>query len=604
MIGRAELWLATLGLVLGSTPAHSQSPGQARSAAEAEVLAARAELDRAVEHLRLPSAPAPYQAELRMVRAQVLALDASYGGLITDVLEDQAVAEAQVRVGSLELDDTGFWGGDELAVRFEPAMAPAPEYLRRRLWLSLDRAFRVAIKVFARKKGVRERLMPDVDVPDRAPGPGAVRRLHGPRDPWDGDRAALARAAREASRRFREWVRIDNGDVHVAAMRTHEVYVDTDGVAVDWTRDRAVLAVVADTQAEDGMRIDHGRAIHLQRFPQAGAELEATLGALTDRVLRELDELVAAPRIDEEYDGPILFEPEAAAQLLATLVPGQATGTPPPLSESGRMVELEPAWLRRLGKNVLPPFLDLHDDPLAAGFGHYELDAEGVRPVPLRLVTRGRLDSLLMTRTPNRQIRRSNGRARMTAALDVGPSISNLSLVARRRGLSKVALERELLRRAREDGYEFAYVVELLRDGTILGPVPRDTGGAYGAMGKIPLPVPARLWRIEAGGRRTLVRGALLAPVSLRVLRRIRAVGRRPQAVPLRLGVDGTGFAAELGIDGVLSHTVDVEIRTPALILDGLELLVERGEQERPPDPLWRAGSPWSTRPAGDDSGP
>ncbi len=163
-----------------------------------------------------------------------------------------------------------------------------------------------------------------------------------------------------------------------------------------------------------------------------------------------------------------------------------------------------------------------------------------------------------------------------------------------------MALERELLRRAREDGYEFAYVIELLRDGTILGPVPRDTGGGYAALGKIPLPVPARLWRVEPGGRRTLVRGALLAPVSLRVLRRIRSVGRRTRAVPLRVGVDGTGFAAELGMDGILSHTVDVEIRTPALILDGLELLVERGEQERPPvmpHPLRRAPSDAGTAP-------
>jgi len=384
--------------------------------------------------------------------------------------------------------------------------------------------------------------------------------------------------------------------VHLQVLRSNETVVNSEGVVLQRTRDRAVMAVVADTKAADGMHLDHGLVLHLQSAPKADDELRRLGEAMVDRVLRELHELAQAPMIDEEYDGPLLFRTPAAAQLLASTVATEAVGTPAPLGDGGRMLELEPAWQKRLGKVVMPPFIDLVDDPTADGFGHYAIDAEGVRPSRIELVRGGVLEALLMTRTPNAVVQGSNGRARMSPALESGAAISNLSLESRRRGLSEAQLERELLARAREDGYEFAYIIESLRDGTVLGPAPRESASAYAGTGKLDLPIPARVYRIDPGGKKTLVRGALLAPVSMRLLRRIRAVGLTDERVPMRVPVGGFGgFNADVGIDGVLSQTVDVEVRTPELLIDGLELLVERGEHERHPTlvhPLRRAPSP------------
>src|SRR5690606_36944141 len=113
---------------------------------------------------------------------------------------------------------------------------------------------------------------------------------------------------------------------------------------------------------------------------------------------------------------------------LASTVATEAVGTPAPLGDGGRMLELEPAWQKRLGKVVMPPFIDLVDDPTADGFGHYAIDAEGVRPSRIELVRGGVLEALLMTRTPNAVVQGSNGRARMSPALESGAAISNLSL--------------------------------------------------------------------------------------------------------------------------------------------------------------------------------
>ncbi len=455
--------------------------------------------------------------------------------------------------------------------------------MRKKLWLALDRAFRGATRAYAQKLVVLERLA-QADLPDDlTPAPEAMTRLVA-QDTTPIDREGLAAMVASLSARFADWDSIDNGDVHLQILRSHETVVNTEGLVLQSSRARAVLAVVADTRAPDGMHLDHGAVLHLQEIPTASDELLAQGEAMVDKVLAELDALARAPMIEEEYDGPILFVGDAAAQLLASTVATEAAGTPAPLGDGGRMMDLEPTWQKHLGKNVLPPFLDLVDDPTGNQFGSYDVDAEGVLAEPLTLVDDGVLERLLMTRVPNEKVSGTNGRARMSPALEVGPAISNLRVESKRRGVNPIALERELLARAREDGYEFAYVIESLRDGGILGPVPRETAAAYAGTGKIDLPLPARVYRIEPGGTRTLVRGAILAPASMRVLRRIRAIGQELRTVRMRIPVGSFGgFGADVGIDGILTQTVDVSVTTPDLLIEGLELLVERGEHERLP---------------------
>ncbi|MEM9461945.1 MAG: metallopeptidase TldD-related protein [Myxococcota bacterium] len=568
-----------------TTPAAITPAEPAEVSDQAEIRAVQAELSRAIAGLRLPDAPAPYRAQARWVRADLLSLDGSYGGIITNVMQHQAAGLVELRVGSAERDDSSFLGTDAGISRFDVPVRPAPEYLRKQLWLGLDRAFRGATLAYSQKQVALEQLSSETTVADLGPGASPAEYL-ATGEPAPVDREALVALTRELSARFSAWPSIDNGDVHVQILRSRETVVDSEGVVVQQLHDRAVLAVVANTQAADGMQLDHGLALHSTGALVVDDALRTRAEQLVDRVLRELDQLARAPMIEEEYDGPILLMGPAAAQLLASTVATEASGLPAPFSDGGRLMEIEPKWQSKTGRTVLPPFIDLIDDPTRAdGFGSYEVDAEGFSPRPVNLVEAGVLRDLLLTRVPNpHHGARSNGRARMTPALEVGPGLSNLTLRSRKRGLSSAALERELLRRAREDGYEFAYVIEALRDGTVLGPVMRPSAAAFAGTGKLDLPLPARVWQVDGSGQRTLVRGAVLAPASMRTLRRIRAVGQQAHTERLRLAVGAFGgFASDVGMDGVLSQTVDVQITTPDLVLDGLELLVERGEHERLP---------------------
>lgn len=561
-----------------------------------ELAAMQSELQRGLAGLSLPGTPAPYRVELRMVRAELLSLDGSYGGVITNVLDRQSAGAVEVRVGSVARDNTNFFGGDSGVAQLEVALEPAPQYAAKKLWLALDVAFRGASKAWSQKQVVLKRLAGAEQPPDySAPPPPLTRQAK--LEEAKIDRDGLAAMVGSLSARFGEHATIDNGDVHVQIFRTVQTVVSTDGLVLQWANDRAVLAVVADTKAADGMHLDHGYAIHFKSVPAANDELLAAGEKLVDRTLVELEQLAAAPMMEEDYDGPILFVGDAAAQLLGATIATEAVGTPAPLGETGRMVDLEPAWLAKLGKQVMPSSLELVDDPTIAGaFGSYDYDAEGVRAGKLQLVKDGRLEALLMSRVPSTKITASNGRARMSPALETGATISNLTLSSKKRGVSRATLERDLLTRAAEDGYDFAYVIETLRDGTVLGPVPRESAAAYAGTGNLNLPLPARVFRIDGNGSRKLVRGAVLAPASMRVLRRIRAFGTESHTVAMRIPVGAYGgFGADVGIDGVLSQTVDAQVTTMDLLVDGLELLVERGEHERLPTlqhPLRRKDKP------------
>ncbi len=578
--------LIAAALALAPAPPPEAAPPLAppTNPIDIEVAAVEQELARGLAGLRLPDSPAPYRAQVRFIRGTVLSIDGSYGGILTDALEEQSAMTVEVRVGSPARDDSGLFGGDGPQLRFIIPLTPAPAVTRHKLWLALDRAFRAATSTYAQKQAILARLAGEATQADWGPPPQPVPRQAAPSESSQPlDRAGLRALAAELSQRFVNHPAIDNGDVVVQVLRTHITTVTSEGMVLHERQDRAMLAVVADARADDGMHLDAGAALHIQGTLRPDDALKQRGEQLVDQVLQELETQIQAPMIDEDYDGPLLFRGTAAAQLLAATVATQVGGNPAPLGDAGRARDFEPLWQDALDKPVMPNFVDLDDDP-REGFGRFTTDSQGFAAQPLTLVKAGVLRELLMTRSPNDVRAQSNGRARISPSLGTGPTISNLTLKARTRSLSPAQIERELLRRAREDGYEFAYIVEALRDNNLLGPVLREGATTYGGGRKVSLPLPARIVRIDASGRRTLVRGAMFGPMSMRVLRRIRSVSTTSTTVPMRIPPGYTGgFAAETGLDGALSHTIDVQVTSPDLLLDGLEILLERGESERLP---------------------
>ena len=250
-----------------ASPAKSGPLGEAPL--DLEVAAIEQELARGLAGLRLPDSPAPYLAQVQLIRATVLSLDGSYGGIITDVLEAQAAASVEVRVGSAARDQSGTFGSEGPQLRFNIALDPAAGLSRRKLWLAMDQAFRGATGTYAQKLAILARLAGEPPQADLGPAPDPLPRQPAPpKPPGELDREALRAMVTQLSKRFVDHPAIDNGDVYVQVLRTEVSTINSEGLVMHELHDRAVLAVVADTRAADGMHLDAGGGIHLQALPQ------------------------------------------------------------------------------------------------------------------------------------------------------------------------------------------------------------------------------------------------------------------------------------------------------------------------------------------------
>jgi predicted Zn-dependent protease len=123
------------------------------------------------------------------------------------------------------------------------------------------------------------------------------------------------------------------------------------------------------------------------------------------------------------YIGPVLFEENASAKFFEHFFVNNVANpreiwketnkwsTDSVYRRAGELVE-------RLDMRVMPPFLNVEDDPLAKDYngaalmGHYEVDDEGVPARKVKLVEKGKLKDIYRSRTATRDFNKSNGHGR------------------------------------------------------------------------------------------------------------------------------------------------------------------------------------------------
>jgi len=231
--------------------------------------------------------------------------------------------------------------------------------------------------------------------------------------------------------------------------------------------------------------------------------------ALMDRIL-EMGESVAArvqAPVVQFYEGPVLFEGDAAADFLRYLVSRELMGTPSEPSGDRtyhQMARNGP----RIGRRLLPAKWTVVDDPNAAGVGQYRFDMEGVPAQEVTLVDDGYVRDLLMSRVPRHDRAVSNGHARGAIQGSWSARLSNWRVIPHK-NLSERAFYRHVDRVKNAAKTERILVVKGLSGGASLGALPRPTDA---------------VWR-HADGSETPVRTLMFQNVDRRTLRDIASAG-------------------------------------------------------------------------------
>jgi TldD protein len=355
-------------------------------------------------------------------------------------------------------------------------------------------------------------------------------------------------------------------------------YLGSDGTWAD-ERDAFVrFDVTASTQAPDGMWLGHAAAFTAKTPAElATADMESAIHALAK-------ELGAATRaaIPENGTALVLFEGPAAGQIVKSLLAEHLAGTPPPKTAGGSYFAAGSQELAgKIGQRVAARFLSVYDDPRAERgpakellLGSYHADDEGVPARRVSLIEGGVLKTLLMSRTPSKDVPRSNGHGRATQLGGLKAHIANLFVTAKG-GLSRQDLIGRLAKESKARHCE-AYIVRLLDDPTTGGTVDVAdftqqilqliTGGRRSGGPAAVLPLVA--YRLK-NGKEEPVRGFTLEGMVPKALKDIIAAGRDPFVLNFIDGIGGLGLPSA--------------IVTPSLLFADVEVRKQTGRNKKPP---------------------
>jgi TldD protein len=555
----------------GAEPPQPQP--QLRVNAETVRKAMQDEIARSMSDLRLGDEARPYYVAYTVSDLDQATVSATYGAVTAAHGYLGRVLRTDLRVGDPSFDNTNFEGGARVeTVPMEDDYAA----LRRELWLRTDEAYKSALETLARKRSAAAGQADEEEqggVGDFSKETPA--RLEVPFAEAHAQPEALRAAVLKLSAVFREFPKLYGSRVTATYAIVRRRMATSEGSWVDDSKRTTRIDVVADTQADDGMKLRSFipfNALEPSGLPPL-AEMEKAVRAMAT----ELVAMRTAP-VAQSGAGAVLFEGLAAAQLAKLLLGDQLSGTPPPKTASASSDDggQQSQLASKLGQKVASPLLSAIDDPLLESgpgkiplFGAYRVDDEGVPAQRVSVVEHGVLKSLLMTRTPRKEIVHSNGHARAPRFASPHGHLGTL-VVTGKTGLGRKGLLDELAKIAKSGGVT-TYVVRLLDDGSLPAGDSDDMMSMLFSMGNHGPPAvrPLVVYRI-VNGKEQLVRGLALENLQPRSLKDVTAVGKDPVVYNY---LDAGG-----GFSGIPSTII-----APPLLVSDVDIRKQTGKNRRPP---------------------
>lgn len=546
--------------------------------------AMRDELQRS---LRLSIAgEAPYYIEYALEQGTNLNCSATMGGLLLSRTSSYRLPRVQVRVGSYEFDNTNcVYTGMVRGARFDNENWPLEadrDQIRQDLWLATDRAYKAAVETLALKRAALKNVNQAEKLNDFAKQAPVVKILPIPKLKLDEKRAN--ERVRALSALFTAYPKIlDSRVEHEEGLAT-SFFANTEGTFYRVPENLISLRVRAEALAADGTPLRDSVTFHAVDSSQlpSDAEMSKAIHAMATR----LTAMVDAP-MGEPYTGPVLFESQAAAQLLVQLFGGNLSPVRSPISEPGRPVNLPASDLEgRIGSRIMPDFFDITDDPFAKDakgrrlFGSYEIDMEGVVPPPLPIIAKGALKNMLLTRQPVRGFEGSNGRARLPGGFGASSALMSNLIVQTSESVPLAQLKSKLLETAKQRSKPYALIVRKIDfpSSASIGEFRRLASVLQAGGGNKPVSLPLAVYRVYPDGREELIRGMRFRGLGVRSLRDIMAASAERETVDMLINT------YPLALMGAGGFVTGVSAVAPALLFDEVDM--DRPQEERPRAPV------------------
>lgn len=529
--------------------------------------------------LAVASLEKPYFVEYVLDHEEMFTLSATLGGLTARNREQLRAPEVHVRVGDYKFDNGNFAGAG-FGGRFQSNLPLEGSYdlVRRYFWLATDASYKGAVEGIARKRAALRNVSESADRLDdfgHAPPLRLVRDL----GHLSLDEDAWAARVRNLSAVFAGYPSVKDSRVDLEAGAGGYYVVNSEGTEVRVPEDVTFLRMRAMAQSADGSAVRDLTSYHA--IEPSGMPGDAELMAAARELAARVTALATAPK-GEDYNGPVLFEGAAAAQLFAEVVGRNVVLARRP--EGGRGgAFLASEFEGRVGSRVLPESFDVVDDPTQKQwrgrplFGAYEVDREGVAAQPVSLIEKGVLKTFLLTRQPVKGMSGSNGHGRLPGAYGASEAgIGNL-FVRSSEASPAGELKRKLIDAIQARGKPYGILVRKL-DFPSSAPfeeVRRIMGQTSGLVQPVSTPVLA--YKVYPDGREELIRGVEFKGFNARSLKDIVAAGDDANVF------EYMDNGAPLAVLGAGSFTIEACVVAPSVLIDDLELRPIEEELPKPP---------------------
>ena len=499
----------------------------------------------------------PYFLSYSVSDASSVTIGAQYGALVSSGSNHVRIADVQVRIGEPKLDNTHGAHRSSAVNSATLPLADDREALSRSLWLATNTGYGKALENYLRVKTEAEvRAKEEDSSPDFSQEAPQVY-LGKPAPQVVIDRAAWEQRVRALSLLFRDYPNVNMNMVMLVAQNETDYFVSSEGSRVVTPHVQARVVVLGMTRADDGM--DLFRVQTFEAETADGLPAQAELEAAVRKLGNSLEALRKAP-VTEPFDGPAILSGRAAAVFFHEVLGHRLEGQRQRGDEEGQ------TFTKEVGKEVLPTFLSVADDPTLTTFGktwlggNYQFDDEGQKAQRVALIQDGVLKTFLMSRLPIASFANSNGHGRaQTGKMPTGRQ-GNL-IVTSTKSVTEAKLRKQLIEEAGKQGKPYGLFFEDISSGFTL--TQRRLPQAFEV-------VPLVVWRVYVDGRPDeLVRGVNIVGTPLAAMKKILVTGDKSEV-----------FNGECGAE---SGTVPVSAVAPAILVSEMETQRQPQGTARPP---------------------
>jgi TldD protein len=501
--------------------------------------------------------PKPYFLSYAVSESDSIGMSAQFGAINGSRENHRRIADVQVRIGAAAEDNTHGDHRNSALTTIPLPLTNDTEAISRTLWFATNRGYGKALDGYLKVKTEQQVRAKEEDASADFSTEAPAKEILPPSPALVVDTNAWQTRIRDLSGIFKQYPDVFFNNVTLEASTETDYFVSSEGAKVATPSHVARLVIVARTRAADGM--DLFRAETFEADEVAHLPDQKTLTDKTVAMAKNLVALREAP-VTEPFNGPAILSGRASAVFFHEVLGHRLEGQRQRGDDEGQ------TFTKLLGKQILPPFLSVSDDPTLAEFngtplsGHYSYDDEGQPARRVDLIKDGILDTFLMSRLPIASFSTSNGHGRAeTGHMPTGRQ-GNL-IVTSSKTVSDIELREMLKAEAKKQGKPYGLYFEDISSGFAV-----TTRRSPQAFQVIPLVV----YRVYVDGRPDeLVRGVSIVGTPQAALNRILATDNKQDIFN--------------GICGAESGSIPVSAVAPAMLVSEIETQRQAQGTARPP---------------------